>query len=285
MTLDFGLLNMGNKKNQILIDDNVTFLENNQVETIAGLPAAGVKEGTLVVNTAQARLYVSVQGSLGNANALNFNLNELSGTDVDDISGNGHDGTATSAAWTTDGKFDGAFDCTTAEISVPAHADFNWDTIDFTIEMWVKPNTLGGNQTLIERNLTSNPTQRARILWFSGSKFYFEVIDASSGVNSVISSSTLPAGSWTHIAVVGNRTGNSLKLYINGNLEDSDNLDITHDLDSAMLIGSRVDGSANFPGTIDEVKIWKTTRSASQIKDDSLKKGGLVWSFVDLEPT
>ena len=52
-----------------------------------------------------------------------------------------------------------------------------------------------------------------------------------------------------------------------------------------MLIGSRVDGSANFPGTIDEVKIWKTTRSASQIKDDSLKKGGLVWSFVDLEPT
>ena len=56
-------------------------------------------------------------------------------------------------------------------------------------------------------------------------------------------------------------------------------------LNAVMLIGSRVNGTGNFPGTIDDVKIWKTTRTASQIKQDSQRLTGLSWAFVDLQPT
>lgn len=283
MTLEFGLLNTG--ESNFLKQDNLTQLENTQIREVAGVPEQGLKEGTMIINTNEARLYVGIKGAIGLANAGNYTLDETSGTDVADTSGNGHDGTATSGNWTTDGKFNGAFDTTSAEISVPANSDFDWDTIDFTIELWIKPDGAGLNSTIMERNLAANTTSRCRMMWATSNHFRFECVDTSGGSNVVVATTGSSSGTWTHVAIVGDRSGNSLKLYINGILEATDSLNITHDVDSALLIGSRVDGSGNFPGTLDDIKIWKSIRTAAQIKQDSQKLTGLSWAFVNLEPT
>jgi hypothetical protein len=92
----------------------------------------------------------------------------------------------------------------------------------------------------------------------------------SGGTNANISSSlnAVPIGQWAHVAFVLN-SGMGY-LYVNGNQVGTGNLSTVNTPSGAtnLRIGQRVPGgSIPFPGKIDEVRIWNTARTATELNN------------------
>jgi len=279
MTLDFGLLNTGKKT--FFGEDNLTLMKNAQVKDDSGVPQTGLKEGTMIINTAEARLYVVTKGSADSPTVGHWKLNESSGTTASDSSGAGNNGTATSAAAWTPGKFNNGYDVNANEIAVPADTDFDF-TGDFTIEFWIKPDVIGENTRILERRRLAQGADRLRFTARSDNLIGCEYLTSSVG-GVTISVTEQKVGEWIHVAAVKDDTAGTLKLYINGILEATDSsLPVDPALDSDLYIGSDIGGGSNFSGIIDDVKIWTTVRTQEQIVRDSLESSGLVWTYVNL---
>ena len=155
----------------------------------------------------------------------------------------------------------------------------NLNNTDLTIEMWIKQNnTSGDTDGLI--NLGGNDGQRL-------------VIKAgglpSWGLNNY-ADSAITLGQWHHLAFV---VENSLLvgIYIDGVAENLIGDGQIVMPDSYMSIGSfyqGVESSFDFNGTIDELRVWSTARTATEInadKDSELlgTESNLVgyWNFND----
>ena len=94
----------------------------------------------------------------------------------------------------------------------------------------------------------------------------------------------LTASTWTHITVVydGTATGNAnrLKIYINGvkqNLTFAGTIPAsTQATTSNALVGESSDGARNFPGTIDEMKLYGGALTQSELLVDYNQSQALV---------
>ncbi|MBK7764188.1 MAG: hypothetical protein IPI46_12730 [Bacteroidetes bacterium] len=143
----------------------------------------------------------------------------------------------------------------------------------YTIEAWVKFNGNPANRNIIvftDGSPTSSWSHQLRTN--STSKFAHYTFDGSG--NTVNGSSTIQQGKWYHVAITANN-GGFAKLYING-IQEGGNVNIGNLWNSSLPqfhIGPSTGGAANdFNGEIDEVRIWKTERSAEQIRANMCKK-------------
>lgn len=120
-----------------------------------------------------------------------------------------------------------------------------------------------------------NPLAKANQYWIHGSRN-----DPDSGTTDAIvvkvrvggtrycaktSSSFITAGVWYHVA--GTYDGETLKLYVNGTLIDSNNAP-SGNIDTGtqiMAVGTWSTLIDYFQGTIDEVRIWNTALTAEQL--------------------
>ena len=105
------------------------------------------------------------------------------------------------------------------------------------------------------------------------------------------------ANEWTHVAVTYDATAGEAKTYINGELVDTySQSSAVGDVYSGMndlYIGGRENASTQrFEGSIDDVRVWNTTRTESEIQDnlsDTLtgSESGLVgyWVLNEAEGT
>jgi hypothetical protein len=116
--------------------------------------------------------------------------------------------TAAYSAGTNGGS--GYFDGTGDYLSIADDAALRFGTGNFTIQCWIYRNVAGVTHTIASKgqagvsgwNFTVNSTN---VLLF---------VDTTTNI---ATTATIPAGSWTHVAVVREGTGtNQLKLYING---------------------------------------------------------------------
>lgn len=96
---------------------------------------------------------------------------------------------------------------TVNSVSVQSQAYFNnWNTGDWTIEMWVRPTSNVGYVPLF------SPALRFNIHMFNTGDLH--VNNAVDGIDGLVVTSALAAGSWQHIAVV--RQSGVSSLYVNG---------------------------------------------------------------------
>ena len=203
-----------------------------------------------------------------------------------DSSGGGNhlspQGNATSTATSTYGRagtFDGAGDylCSDPDNDGDCDDDNDLDmgTSDFTIEAWVKTSASGGATDYVildKRTGTPNWTGYYVALDQGDSKANFVIFDVSSTEGKT--SSVINDGNWHHIAGSFDRDDN-LSVYLDGNLSSQTDISTysSSDISSAnqFSIGQKSPSASsmvNFNGFIDDVKIYKTARSASQIRRD-----------------
>jgi hypothetical protein len=144
-------------------------------------------------------------------------------------------------------------------------------TGDFTVEYWVKTTQTGPivanfyQAKGIVDNTCGNSNDFGTAL--IGDKLAFGV-----GEKTILSNSIINTGKWYHVAVTRQQSNGQMRLYINGQLEKTDN---SHG--NAINCGSQITiGSINtqrgsfnnsFFGNIDELRIWNVVRTASQISD------------------
>lgn len=190
---------------------------------------------------------------------------------------NDNDLTLSSASWTNSGKFGKAWNGTGALwLSRADDADFDFAAADdFSISMWVKSDDAvndSNNRYLIDKESAS-----------AGYAIYFE---ANTGIpifgidddtisfpeDSASAGSDFYDATWHHIVAI--KTGTSrIDIYIDGILRGSDaSLSATGSLANAdsLIVGDSdgVDGLDEFPGDIDEVKIFRLALTADQVKQE-----------------
>lgn len=171
-------------------------------------------------------------------------------------------------------------------IQIPHSSDINFSTNqDFTIDMWVKiPST---NQvdlsaitnTIIEKwgtPFSSTPyiIQYANNTSPNFGKLEFARKDGPANLNYsfVASSSSFNDDKYHH--VVFQKIGSELRIYKDGILDSTatDSSSGITENNSPIFIGKRDNPNCKFNGTIDEIRIWNTALTQSQIRERMCKK-------------
>ena len=163
------------------------------------------------------------------------------------------------------------------EISVANASDLTMGTA-VTIEAWINPTSTSNNQILMKGEYGY------AIGLENGHVEYW--VDGSQG-NTIKSTGTVTAGVWTHIAVVVDTNANTTSFYINGTLSNVINSAVITNNADPLHIGQQTSSAYNtFAGQIDEIRLWNTTLSASQVSANmtttpASNSAGLVadWKF------
>ncbi len=146
----------------------------------------------------------------------------------------------------------------------------NFVKSDFTIEFWINKSTTRLEAIIGKRDICSHSS-----FWNSriASSINFELDQNNIGSNYLILGGTgnIADSSWHHIAIT--RKGSVIKLYLDSVLDQTGSSGDTTSVSNAasLLIGDNpcigtIDGTSNFTGQIDEVRIWRTARTANQIQ-------------------
>ncbi|MBL7817975.1 MAG: T9SS type A sorting domain-containing protein [Saprospiraceae bacterium] len=171
-------------------------------------------------------------------------------------------------AWSQNGislHFDGTDDY--VSVSDNNALDF---TNNLTLEAWVKP-TGAQSQTagVISKNRASGSIGYALAIEPENNELTFLANNNTSNIY-VKSTTTVPLNQWSHVAVTYN--GSTVRLYFNGSevYSQSVNISLLNSTQPLYIGGIGSGGTSTwlFKGCIDEVRIWNTARSASQISSN-----------------
>ncbi len=183
---------------------------------------------------------------------------------------------------TAPGKFDqaGLFDGIDDYIDCGKNAslDLGLSEDSFTLEAWIKPDKSSPSTYGAVIAKDSYTLNSDRNYWFgqkiSSSGIYFGTRNqADDNYVSWTTNTGLTINSWNHIAVVWDRTGNNVVLYINGKVKNWDAsggtpFNIPPAYDTNVNIGMSEDNLYPYSGLIDNVAIYNVAKTAEQIKID-----------------
>ena len=156
-------------------------------------------------------------------------------------------------------NFDGVDDEIQLDKAVFSSTD---ETQAYTIEAWVKAGTQTDNCIVGQYINTSDnrfqfEIRDQKLNWWKG-KLSGNDIDIRSSTN-------ITDNNWHHVAGTRSASG-AVKLYIDGELA-GEGVDNSVFDDYKTSIGARVStNSGHFKGSLDEVRIWETERTAEEIK-------------------
>ena len=133
-------------------------------------------------------------------------------------------------------------------------------TGDFTVEIWMNPDTLSGSQ---DRSVIMKNQDYGFEIDHNSETLYARVSASSwTGTNVDIS-----VDNWQYVVMVWNETNNDLFIYVNGSLESS-SLNIGNHItnDNLLYLGSYSGVDQYFDGSIEETRISSVARSSGWIK-------------------
>ncbi|MGD2049641.1 MAG: GDSL-type esterase/lipase family protein, partial [Chloroflexota bacterium] len=190
--------------------------------------------------------------------------------------------------WTGSGIVNGAltFDGNNDRVQVASSTDFDIATDgSFSAFTWFKKSTDCGtnagsqNEVMLDRTYPGN--HGSNTWWFGCGKdddkltimFFPASKDAASEDGIIRSTTTVDNGQWHHGGWVYDGQANELRLYLDGQLQGTDQITLTADFDSTNPLcigGYDVDGTCDtyeFNGTLDEVAVYNRALSLAEIQD------------------
>jgi Concanavalin A-like lectin/glucanases superfamily/Domain of unknown function (DUF1929)/Bacterial Ig domain/Glyoxal oxidase N-terminus len=195
-----------------------------------------------------------------------YAFNEGSGTGVADASGNGNAGVVQGATWSSAGKFGGAlsFNGSSSRVRVPDSPPLDL-TSALTVEAWVYPAAAqSGWRAVVQKEIDSyflHASSSAGGLRPAGGATF------GTQVPTLFSASALPVGTWSHLALTYD--GAQLRLYLNGNqVASAARTGPITPSTTPLWMGGNSPYGEYFNGRIDEVRIYKTALTPSEIQTD-----------------
>lgn len=212
-----------------------------------------------------------------------------SGLDLNDQTANGHNLTNNGATEVTTGlpftqsteavSLDGSDDY----LTTPDTADLSVsNTHQLTIEFWVKVSSLNNNNVVISKNTASNYEYKLTVGKADGSiEYNVFSLDGNNRYTGTSVTNVISAGTWYHIAFViddsGTYAATNAKVYVNGTeisygTQLGNSAHVLGDGSAPLEIGRYSPGSNYFNGEVDDVRIWNTARTSTQINDNMNKE-------------
>jgi len=147
------------------------------------------------------------------------------------------------------------FDGTGDNISLDFSTDYAFGSGDFTVECWIRPQTLVGTDYIFDLR---NAPSLVPVLYLDNG-----VLKYSNPITVRITGSTLTTNTWYHIALA--RSGTSTKLFVNGTQVGSTYTDTTVYSAATPFFGSNYQNSvgSNFHGYMDEIRVSNIARYTS----------------------
>jgi hypothetical protein len=193
-----------------------------------------------------------------------WTFNDCNGVDA---TGRGHDatliGTPPDACVTGPKKLDLAFRFNgTNNVFVATNsADFYVDTA-VTYSAWIKPSRV--DSTIFRKAGGAGENKYLRV--GADQRAYFYIGDCMSSVVDLPSAAVVPLDEWTHVA--GTYDGNFARIYVNGQasgLRETIASCNVADSTAELYIGGSSRTTFLFQGTIDDVRIYQRTLTATEI--------------------
>lgn len=173
------------------------------------------------------------------------------------------------------------FDGTSNYILLPKVSQFLFAKANFTIEAWIKPATQTSDPAIISDKDWDSGANVGYALYQKSGAIKFNISDGTTRINGtndivVVPTTAFVADKWIHIAITVNRAGN-IVTYLNGIAQTT--VSCTTMLNSVnTYLNPRIadDGEGNYvpkwKGQIDEVRIWKTERTAAEILNNLMSE-------------
>ena len=148
--------------------------------------------------------------------------------------------------------------------------------VNFTIEFWLKSDDVTSvDFPIISKtgNTEDNDDNDSFIVKLSNNDIFIQYEYATnSNISRTTSDFSIPANTWTHVAVVRSAATDDLKVYINGALAeieaDSDTDEDPTGADSSdqrLYIGANFAKTKFYDGELAHVRVWSVARDANQI--------------------
>ena len=186
-----------------------------------------------------------------------------SGNTVNDISGNGLNGTLSNVT-TTATAF--TFNGSNSQVNIPDNAILEPGTGNWTIEVWFKPTVING--TLLGKYNNGGQTANISYALRMGSNIIrADFSNGSTGLSS--DNYTLTPNNWVQMVYVWNKTNNVLYTYSNGVLKQTKTITISGILNSStnLFLGSYNGGeyAQYFNGQIGVVRMYNKPLTDSEV--------------------
>jgi len=135
-----------------------------------------------------------------------------------------------------------------------------------TVEAWINPSTTS-NLGVIAGNFNTQNNNGMQFLLRRDNNLFTFWVDGGSGFQNVTSIGTPTINVWQHIA--GTWDGSSLKIYINGVLDNTtQNITGAFNMEANNIWIGTDNSGEYFTGSMDEMRIWNTARTPAQIQND-----------------
>jgi len=185
-----------------------------------------------------------------------------------DSSDHGNEGTISGAPEFVNGQIGETalkFKTTSDYVSIASSPDFSME--NFTLAAWVKiPQPIpSGWRTIIEHNRWGSN-------WFglwkssNGNKFHFRWGNQSNSTSDF--SSEIGADTWYHVAATFDASEKIARMYLDGKIDQRvTNTDTPEPSIAELRVGLNLDGTEEFKGTIDDLRIYNRVLTQTEIEE------------------
>lgn len=196
-----------------------------------------------------------------------WNMNETSGTNVADSSGNGFNGTMSNADHVS-GFVNGGleFNGSSSTVTIPA-ATFAEIDDEITIAMWVFGGTGQARRDTLFRAETASggrvlnihlPWDNSQVYWDAGYNGRYDRIQKAASNENF-------KGQWNHWTFTKNSSTGNMATYLNGTLWHSVSGKTKPMTGIATASFGSAKGTSHYQGVMDDLKIFKSSLSASEV--------------------
>lgn len=168
-------------------------------------------------------------------------------------------------------------------LTVANSTDLTFGGKPLTVSAWVNPSSYNQHARIMEKTASYTDTELRFMIRLEGytGKPRFAVSDGNGNDNWVTAPNAIPKNAWSH--VVGVSDGTQLSLYINGALVDQIPWPYyVGETTSPLHIGSNHANRNNLEGNLDEMGIWPSALTASEVA--LLYQFGLNGITPDVQP-
>ncbi len=266
--------------NQTELSHNVT--DCNSATTLIHFSLAG-KSISALTNDTSFNIYYGNSQAASKATNMTFvnstavisqttalwHLNERAGASASDNESTSNTLNLNGNTWWDKGYTDSGIGLGGASgdyLSTPDQNDVDLSTTDFTVELWVKRNDSGAGTVdpLVYKWHADTPARWNAYIIRSTDKIDW-FTHTSTSEHTLSSSSAIPAGAWTHIAL--RREGGTKCIFINGREDICASGAVSGDLDNSdpLEIGHTPPATHAMTGYVDDIRITKRALNTSEM--------------------